>query len=354
MREPIPFETSVVGSLPRPQWVRDVVAQGDSGELSPENLQKLGDLAVGFAIGLQEAAGVDVITDGEWRRMSYTTIIAQRVPRFEPIDGRPDHFRVAERIRRVAPILVDDLQFLRQNASREVKITLPAPYHLSNHRGFAVPADVYANREEFLADLVEVIAEEAADLADCGADVIQFDDPRVLALTLSDVKIDLFPRGRGSLESEMRLVAESLRRVTGRTGDARTALHVCRGNINRTMQGVGGYENLMPFLPDLPCDQILMEFAIPEAGDMAVLNDFPADKRLGLGVVDVRCETVDRVEMIMSRAEGALKYVDPDRISLNPDCGFAPGMNNPIPLDEAYLKLVNQTQAARQLRDRFL
>ena len=78
MSAPIPFETSVVGSLPRPQWVQDMVRQGESGRLTPRQYRQLGDKAAGFAIGLQEAAGVDTVTDGEWRRLSYMSIIAQR------------------------------------------------------------------------------------------------------------------------------------------------------------------------------------------------------------------------------------------------------------------------------------
>ena len=109
----------------------------------------------------------------------------------------------------------------------------------------------------------------------------------------------------------------------------------------------------MPCLHELDCDQILMEYAVPEAGELSALEDFPRDKLLGLGVVDVRGEQIDPSEQIVARVEAAMEYVPADRVSLNPDCGFAPNMFNPIPLDEAYAKLKSQSEAAGELRRRY-
>jgi len=347
---PVPFETSVIGSLPRPQWVRDMVKRGERGLLTRQQYREFGDKAASFAIGLQEAAGVDVVTDGEWRRISYMSIIGQRLSGFEPIAGQPHGYRVASRLRREQPMLVDDLRFLREQTTHRTKITLPSPYHLCNHRSFDVDTDVYPRREDLLADLVEIIGAEARDLAAGGVDVIQFDDPRILILTLEEVLYDHFPRGRGGLEAEMQLASDSVRQVVEQCGDARTALHLCRGNSNRAVWGSGGYETLMPFLHSFPCDQIMMEYACPQAGHFSALRGFPDDKLLGLGVTDVRGEEVDSVERVVGRVEEASRYVDAARISLNPDCGFAPAMENPIPLDEAYRKLAVQSEAAERLR----
>jgi 5-methyltetrahydropteroyltriglutamate--homocysteine methyltransferase len=119
------------------------------------------------------------------------------------------------------------------------------------------------------------------------------------------------------------------------------------------VQGTGGYETLMPYLDGIPCDQVLMEYAVPEAGKMSALREFPRDKLLGLGVVDVRESGIPTVEKVVGLVEEALQYLDADRVTLNPDCGFAPGMFNPVPVDEAYEKLKVQSKAARELRDRF-
>ena len=347
------FETSVVGSLPRPQWVQDVVLEDQGGSLSAEAQQALSDKAVSSAIGLQEAAGVDVISDGEWRRRGYVEFMAQRVSGFVPVQGEPRSYRVVSRLERHQPFLLDDARFLVEHAEGRTKVTLPSPYHVANRNRIEFDSGVYADRESFLADITDIIEAEVADLAGSGVDVIQFDDPRMLGVTLRSPNAGPFPHSRGDLEYEMGLALGSLARATARAAGIRTAVHVCRGNADRKVFGTGGYETLMPYLHEIPCDQVLMEFAVPEAGELSVLKDFPKDKLLGLGVTDVRSPEIAGVEAIVSRVTEALAYVDPDRVTLNPDCGFAPTMTNPIPLDEAYQKLRVQSAAARELRRRF-
>ena len=347
------FETSVVGSLPRPQWVRDVVLAGEGGQLTGDRYRELADKAAAFAIGLQETAGVDAITDGEWRRYGYMTSMAQRVEGFAPIDGKPGAYRVVSRLRRDRPILLEDALFLKQHTDHGAKVTMPSPYHLANHSLFEIGSSPYADRESFLADLVEITAAEVRDLAATAVDVIQFDEPRILMATLPQTGRDYFPHGRGDLQHELGLAREALNRVIRPAAGVRTAVHLCRGNTERSVGGVGGYHTLMPCLHELDCDEILMEYAVPEAGELSALEDFPRDKLLGLGVVDVRGEQIDPSEQIVARVEAAMEYVPADRVSLNPDCGFAPNMFNPIPLDEAYAKLKSQSEAAGELRRRY-
>ena len=345
------FETSVVGSLPRPQWVRDLMVAGESGRLPADTYRELCDKATVFAIGLQELAGVDVVTDGEWRRLGYVEILAQRVTGFEPIDVGEGHFRVTGRLRRERPILLDSVQFLREHTTHRTKVTIPSPYHLSNHSKFDVSPALYS-RESFLSDLVDVVAQEVTELSRSGVDVIQLDDPRFVYVTMSELPRNLFTRGRGDLKSEMKLAVESLNKVFSCAGDARTALHLCHGNTERRTDASGGYGTLMPYLHELTCDQVLMEFSIPAAGELGVLRDFPAAKLLGLGAVDVRGVDIDTPSQIIGRAEAAMEYIRAERITLNPDCGFAPFMANNIGIDESYQKLRAQAEAAEKLRRR--
>src|SRR5207302_2694171 len=131
------------------------------------------------------------------------------------------------------------------------------------------------------------------------------------------------------------------------------AVHLCRRNWGRRGWGAaGGYEVLLPHLSRLKVEQLMMEFSIPVAGDVAVLRELPPSVKIGLGCVDVRFAEVDPAERIVERVEKALAHVAPERISLNPDCGFAPGKDHEIPLEEAYAKLKNLALAARQLRER--
>jgi 5-methyltetrahydropteroyltriglutamate--homocysteine methyltransferase len=132
------------------------------------------------------------------------------------------------------------------------------------------------------------------------------------------------------------------------------AVHLCRRNWGRRGWGAaGGYEAILQHVRRLKVDQLMMEFSIPVAGDVAVLRELPPEVKIGLGCVDVRFPAIDTPEQIVERVEKALQHVAPDRLTLNPDCGFAPGKNHEIPLEEAYAKLKNEALAARQLRERY-
>ena len=131
------------------------------------------------------------------------------------------------------------------------------------------------------------------------------------------------------------------------------AVHLCRRNWGRRGWGAaGGYEVLLPHLRRLKVGQLMMEFSIPVAGDVAVLRELPPEVTVGLGSVDVRFAEIEPPERIAERVEKALAHVAPGRVWLNPDCGFAPGKDHEIPLEEAYLKLRNLGQAGRLLRER--
>jgi 5-methyltetrahydropteroyltriglutamate--homocysteine methyltransferase len=131
------------------------------------------------------------------------------------------------------------------------------------------------------------------------------------------------------------------------------AVHLCRRNWGRRGWGAaGGYEAILAHLKRLKVSQLLMEFSIPVAGDVAVLRELDPTVKVGLGCVDVRFPEIDTPEQIVERVEKALAHVAAERISLNPDCGFAPGKDHEIPLEEAYAKLKNLTAAAHRLRER--
>jgi 5-methyltetrahydropteroyltriglutamate--homocysteine methyltransferase len=131
------------------------------------------------------------------------------------------------------------------------------------------------------------------------------------------------------------------------------AVHLCRRNWGRRGWGAaGGYEPILPHIRRLKVQQLLLEFTIPVAGDVAVLRQLPEDVKVGLGCVDVRFPEIDTPEQIAGRVEKALGHVAPARLSLNPDCGFAPGKDHDTPLEEAYAKLKNLALAARRLREK--
>jgi 5-methyltetrahydropteroyltriglutamate--homocysteine methyltransferase len=334
-----------------------------AGRLTRVAWDRACDRAVPFAIALQEAAGLDVVTDGEWRREGYFQVFYERVEGFRAglIQGRTRTWPAAVApLRRQGPIVADGISFLRNHATGKIKATLPSAYVIL--RRFYAPehsATVYPTREHFLHAVEEVLMQEAKDALAAGADCIQFDDPMLgyfVDPKYREQRSGHWGTGQFSdVEAELRLGVESVNRLARALHDigAYVVLHVCRGNIERRSDAQGDFGPVWPALCLAEVDELALEFAMPQAGSLDVLATLPARMRLGFGCLDVRRAAPDSPETIVDRVKGALRYVPAARISLNPDCGFAPSGSNPIPLDEPYGKLKALVQAAARLRREF-
>lgn len=367
------FPTSVIGSLPRPKWVIDLLLRHQNGSLSDEALDQALNKAITFAIGLQEAAGVDIISDGEWHRIGYFEFFAQMIDGFQQAEYQtqapapevlPDtglsapqqwtlkEFKqalVVEHISYSRPIAAQGAAFLRRNTQKQTKVALPTPHMIGGrlwHPEYS--SEAYATRRDFIEAVIPILRQEVLALRDAGVDVVQFDDPWLCFF------VDPEHRARfDDPEAEIEQAIADLNRVVAGIDDIKTALHVCRGNRARTMYANGDYEPIMPHLLQANVDQLAMEFAVSQAGDVAIFGQFPTDKEIGLGVVNVRGEVADTPELIVERVEKALEFLKPEQITLNPDCGFSPTSTNPISLEEAYQKLSAMSQAAGILRERY-
>jgi 5-methyltetrahydropteroyltriglutamate--homocysteine methyltransferase len=346
------FEASVVGSMPRPQFVRDLLDPAIGGRLSQREYNGQMDAAVAYVIATQEMAGVDVITDGEWRRRSYIGVISDLLSGFEMTsrDGRWWHTVVEPLQPRSMGAVAAEIRFVRRHTSRQVKATLPSPYLLGERMWDADRSKAaYRHRRDFTDALVPHLREEVQRVIDAGADVVQFDDPH-LCLFVDQRTWE----AHADPENELNYAIHMLNEILSGLEAPQSAIHLCRRNKGRSgWVGEGGYEPILPFLKRLNVDQFLMEFTIPVAGDLSVLQTLPATALVGLGCVDCRSDVVDTPETIVDRVERALQYLRPEQVSLNPDCGFAPGSAAEIPLDEAYCKLINEARAAEILRQRY-
>jgi 5-methyltetrahydropteroyltriglutamate--homocysteine methyltransferase len=354
------FPTAVIGSLPRPAWLLDVMADYLAGRIPRAEWARACDLAVPLAVGLQEAAGIDVLTDGEWRREGYFQVFYERVEGFRPdlIEGRTRRWPAAVApLRRLGPIVADGVAFLRKLTRRAVKVTLPSAYVIL--RRFYSPehsARAYPTRERFLRAVEEILLEEARDVLAAGAECVQFDDPMLGYFVDPKYREQRSGHwGSGQFrdaDAELRLGIDSVNRLAGplREKGAHVILHVCRGNIERRSDARGDFRPIWPGLCRAEVDELALEFAMPQAGTLDVLVDLPQRLRLGFGCLDVRRAEVESPETIVARVRRALRYLPPGRLTLNPDCGFAPSGNNPIPLDEPYAKLRALAEAARRLR----
>lgn len=349
------FPTTVVGSLPRPLWLKELFDEIHEGKVTNEERERLLDDAVPFAIALQEAAGVDIVSDGEWRRFSYVAVITDVATGFkrelsgEKRDGKYWHTVTGEVKPGDANVLAGHARFAIGHAKRPVKVALPSPYLLSVRMwDEGVSREVYPTRERFADAIIPILRAQVEALVAAGVHTIQLDDPHLCLFVDPDVR-----KNFKDADAEAMHCVSLINRVFEGVKGVNKAVHLCRRNKGRKgWVGEGSYDAIMPALKALDVDQLMMEFTIPAAGDTRCLRELPERVNIGLGCVDCRGEVIDAPDTIVGRVEQAMQHVDKSRITLAPDCGFAPGNAADIPVDEAYQKLRNMARAAQILRER--
>ncbi|MDP6451679.1 MAG: cobalamin-independent methionine synthase II family protein [SAR202 cluster bacterium] len=354
-----PFSTFVVGSLPRPQWVRDLIEDRKAGRISNADSENLLDDAVPSAIRMQERAGLDYVSDGEWRRESYVKVFADSVDGFESdlLAGGGSRFStlpypaVTSALKPNRSIAADEARFLKDHSTSKNIVAVPSPYTIARRMWDAHHSTTaYLTRGEFMDACIPIIRDELRSLVALGVEAIQLDDPWLALLVDPDY------RGRENItdvDHEIEMSVRSVNEVTEGLDDSFISVHLCHAHFARRHSTRGSYELIIEALGHMNVDRFAIELATPDAGGLEALKDFPSDKILGLGAIDHTDKNVETPELVIQRVENAMQYVPAERITLNPDCGFAPSSANPMDLDEAYLKLSAMCQAANILKDRF-
>lgn len=309
--------TSLVGSYPQPDWLIDRqklahrmpprVRAAELWRVAPEFLEAAQDDATLLAIRAQERAGLDIITDGELRRESYSNRFATALDGVDldnpgKIISRTGNEtsvpRIVGKIRRKHPVEVRDLKFLRANTDRLVKITVPGPFTMSRQ----AQNDHYSTAEEMTLDYAAAVNEEIKDLFAAGADIVQMDEPWMEA------------QPENARRFGLAAVARALEGVTGTT-----ALHICFGYAAM----VPGRPSAYSFLEELansPVKQISIETA--QSGlDCSILSKLPG-KTIILGVIDLSTNEVESAEVVAARIRRALPFVSADRLVAATDCGM--------------------------------
>ena len=344
------FPTSVVGSLPRPAFVLDLI--NDRPPLARADYEQRMQAAIRFAVAMQEQAGLDVVTDGEWSRKSYIGVIAELAHGFElgtlP-DGRPFTLVVDKLAPRSPGFIAREVAFLKTITKRLIKSTLPSPALLGERMwSEAKSGGAYPKRDDFVRACVPILRRELELVRDAGADIAQIDDPHLCLFVDPAVRAQYKdPDAAAGFAVDM--VNEVVNGISG----IKIAVHLCRRAGARARgehSHGGGYGPIIRHLNRLKVHHLTMEFTSPEAGDMAVFAELRPDLEIGLGCVDVTPGRIDSAETIAGRVRQALKHLAAARITLNPDCGFAPGSGAVVSIDEAYRKLCNQSEAALVLR----
>jgi 5-methyltetrahydropteroyltriglutamate--homocysteine methyltransferase len=333
--------TTVVGSYPQPEWLVDRAMLSKSvprtrmreiWRVAEERLEQAQDDATIVAIRDMERAGIDIVTDGEIRRESYSNrfataldgvdvdnpaVIVTRSGQQTPVP------RVVGKIRRTRPVELRDMQFLRKNTDRPAKITLPGPFTMSQQ----AKNEFYADDEELAMAFAEVVNAEALDLERAGADVIQLDEPWV----------------RNNPELARRYAVKAINRAL-RGITVPTVVHLCFGYAAVVPGSTksAGYSFLSE-LADTSADQISIEAAQPKL-DLGVLKDL-AGKKIMLGVLDLGDPEIESVDSIADRLRNGLKYVAAERLLPAPDCGM-----KYMPRATAFGKLKAMSEAAARVR----
>jgi 5-methyltetrahydropteroyltriglutamate--homocysteine methyltransferase len=197
---------------------------------------------------------------------------------------------------------------------------------------------------------VPILREELRRLAEAGADNVQIDEPWLLML-LDPAEREW--RGVSDVDEEIELCVSVVNAVLEDAPDVQTSLHLCHGHWNRQRTTEGGYEPLFDALGAMNVDRLALELAADESHGIDQLVHFPAGKILGLGVIDHCNPEVETPDQVAARVEASLEYLPPERLTLNPDCGFSPNAQNPMDLDEAYAKLSALCRGAEIVRERY-
>jgi 5-methyltetrahydropteroyltriglutamate--homocysteine methyltransferase len=333
--------TTVVGSYPQPDWLVDRAMLGsrlpprtralEIWRVAPEFLEQGQDDATVVAIRDMERAGIDIITDGEIRRESYSNRFATALDGMDldrpgtALDrtGHPNPVpRVVAPIRRRHPVEVRDVKFLRANTDRKIKATLPGPFTMSQQ----AQDDYYHDEEALAMALAEAVNAEVRDLFEAGADIVQLDEPYLQA------------RAEKAERFAIRAINRALEGITGVT-----ALHTCFGYAHIVHSRPNGYPFIEP-LADVKAAQISLESAQQHV-DLSVLRALSA-KKVIVGVIDLSDESpVESVETVVERIENALKFVDAERLIIAPDCGM-----KYLPREKAFGKLTALARAAARVR----
>jgi 5-methyltetrahydropteroyltriglutamate--homocysteine methyltransferase len=333
--------TTVVGSYPQPDWLVDRAMLGsrlppriralEIWRVQRDALDQAQDDATVVAIRDMERAGIDIITDGEIRRESYSNRFATALEGMDldnpgtALDrtGHPNPVpRVTGPIRRVRPVEVRDVEFLRANTDHTIKATLPGPFTMSQQ----AQDDYYHDEEALAMALAEAVNAEVRELFAAGADVVQLDEPYLQARA----------------EKAQRFAIQAINRALDGI-EGTTALHTCFGYAHIVHSRPNGY----PFLEQLAgviAKQISLESA-QQRVDLSVLQALP-HKTLIVGVIDLADDSpVEDTETVVDRIRNALKYVDADRLIVAPDCGM-----KYLPREKAFGKLSALATAAARVR----
>jgi 5-methyltetrahydropteroyltriglutamate--homocysteine methyltransferase len=339
-----------LGSFLRPQSLLDAAASANS------DLRTLQDAAIIEVIALQESIGLPIVTDGEFRRKHFFSTLTGVLDGIDPegyvrhhrdADGRPLEVRTPTPVRRLERIgwLADvEFDFVREHTDLPVKVTMPAPSLLAVYWSPELSRAAYPTREAYRDHLVELMREDAAELARRGVAQIQLDAPQYAYL--QEVMADI-----GDRDAKLRELVEADNGVLAGLDGVTSALHICRGNMRSRFTGTEPYDGFAhAVLPHADYDRVLLEYDDERSGGFAPLRHLRDGAVAVLGLVTTKRAEIESHDELLARIEDAARHVPLERLALSTQCGFASNaLGNEITPEAQRAKLELVVALAREV-----
>lgn len=373
------IRTDVVGSLLRPQYLKDARQKLDEGKFPADEFQKLEDRAVREAVALQESVGLDVLTDGEMRRLNFQESFGSAVEGFDAgasklntyerrVEGAapgqrweiPDigshgtavsHRRpVVSRIKLVRNIPLEEYKAVAAVAKTPAKVTLIGPDRISQRFDYEKSASVYKGMDDFVADVVGIERAIIKGLADAGCAYVQIDAPGFTAYIDEPSMKQMRDRSEDPMVNFARSLKAEADVIKGFPG-VTFGIHLCRGNQRSMWHREGTYDAIAERLfNELPHDRFLLEYDTPRAGSFAPLRFVPKGKTIVLGLITTKSPELERIDDLRKRIDEATKYIPLGQLALSPQCGFASDViGNLVTVEDQKRKLELMVETARKV-----
>lgn len=364
-----PFRADVVGSLLRPHALLEAREKHKRGEITAGALRQLENDAIRDAVKMQEAAGLQVATDGEFRRELWHMDFLKKFVNAEmydagikikfhseqgDIDFAPPGIRVIGKLSRPdGGIFIKDFEYLKSVTTVTPKQTIPSPSNMHFRGGRkAIDAKAYPDLEEFYADLAHLYREEIDGFAQAGCKYLQIDEVNFAYMCDPKLRVEV----RANLDEDPEQIVHAYARlindsIASRSKDLTVCVHMCRGNAYSTWMAEGGYDPVAEVIfNEINVDGFFLEYDTPRAGDFSPLRFVPKEKMVVLGLVTTKHGRLEDKGELKQRIDEAAKYMPLEQLAISPQCGFASGAaGNKLSYDEQRAKLELVVQTAREV-----
>ena len=356
-----PFRADHIGSLLRPQELKNAFRDAHLGKIDKQTFQEIQDRCIREAIKLQEDAGLRSITDGEFRRGSWFFGFVQAVDGLTTKDsiftfhdeaGGDVVFQsayVAGPLKRARGITTDEFSFVQANSRGAAKVTMPTPSLVHFFRlDDAADRSVYPDPKRFWADLIAVYRAEIEALGQLGCRFVQLDEVPIAMLCDPKIRDAASAKG-GNPEQLLAIYIDAINQVAAaKSGNMRIGLHLCKGNYKGHWMAEGSYEAVAQRLfNEANVDTFFLEYDTARAGGFEPLRHLPKTKNVVLGLISSKTPQLEPLDHLRKRLDEAARFVDLDQVGVSPQCGFASSVGgNPLSIEDERKKLARLVELA--------